>query len=148
MTLNLKVRFGYFLTTRRYDYSQIVFFRCVDFSSKLFILMNPFLGNLTTHITIANNAVGESGAIIMDFSHFTFAETSDKQDSDDANVVQPSAKIQQPAVSTVLITPSIPEIIWAKNVKAIVVCRFLMKSLKKHILKIWKKIGCRLGITC
>jgi len=45
----------------------------------------------------ANNAVGESGAIIMDFSHFTFAETSDKQDSDDANVVQPSAKNQQPA---------------------------------------------------
>ena len=36
-------------------------------------------------------------------------------------------------------TPSIPEIIWAKNVSAIVVCGFLMKSLKKHILKIWKK---------
>ena len=64
--------------------------------------MYTSLGNLTTHITIANNAVGESGAIIMDFSHFTFAETSDKQDSDDANVVQPSAKNQQPAVSIVL----------------------------------------------
>ena len=36
-------------------------------------------------------------------------------------------------------TPSIPEIIWAKNVRAIVVCEFLMKSLKKHILKIWKR---------
>ena len=36
-------------------------------------------------------------------------------------------------------TPSIPEIIWVKNVRAIVVCGFLMKSLKKHILKIWKK---------
>ena len=35
-----------------------------------------------------------------------------------------------------LLTPSIPEIIWAKNVRAIVVCGFLMKSLKKHILKI------------
>ena len=113
----------------------IDFFECVDFWPKVFILYT-FLGNLTTHITIANNAVGESGAIIMDFSHFTFAETSDKQDSDDANVVQPSAKNQQPVVSTVLITPSIPEIIWAKNVRAIVVCGFLMKSLKKHILKI------------
>ena len=28
-------------------------------------------------------------------------------------------------------TPSIPEIIWVKNVRAIVVCGFLMKSLKK-----------------
>ena len=37
------------------------------------------------------------------------------------------------------LTPSIPEIIWVKNVRAIVVCGFLMKSLKKHILKIWKK---------
>ena len=36
-------------------------------------------------------------------------------------------------------TPSIPEIIWVKNVRAILVCGFLMKSLKKHILKIWKK---------
>ena len=33
-------------------------------------------------------------------------------------------------------TPSIPEKIWVKNVRAIVVCGFLMKSLKKHILKI------------
>ena len=33
-------------------------------------------------------------------------------------------------------TPSIPEIIWVKNVRAIVVCGFLMKSSKKHILKI------------
>ena len=38
-----------------------------------------------------------------------------------------------------LLTPSIPEIIRVKNVRAIVVCGFLMKSLKKHILKIWKK---------
>ena len=36
-------------------------------------------------------------------------------------------------------TPSIPEIIWVKNVRAIVVCGFLMKSLKNRILKIWKK---------
>ena len=36
-------------------------------------------------------------------------------------------------------TPSIPELIWVKNVRAIVVCGFLMKFLKKHILKIWKK---------
>ena len=33
-------------------------------------------------------------------------------------------------------TPSIPELIWVKNVRAIVVCGFLMKFLKKHILKI------------
>ena len=33
-------------------------------------------------------------------------------------------------------TPSILEIIWVKNVRAIVVCGFLMKSLKKHILKV------------
>ena len=36
-------------------------------------------------------------------------------------------------------TPSIPKLIWVKNVRAIVVCGFLMKSLKKPILKIWKK---------
>ena len=36
-------------------------------------------------------------------------------------------------------TPPILEIIWVKNVRAIVVCGFLIKSLKKHILKIWKK---------
>ena len=30
----------------------------------------------------------------------------------------------------------IAEIIWVKNVRAIVVCGFLMKFLKKHILKI------------
>ena len=29
------------------------------------------------------------------------------------------------------ITPSIPEIIWVKNMRAIVVCGYLMKSLKK-----------------
>ena len=86
----------------------------LNFWPKVFPIFYTFLGNLTTHITIANNAVGESGAIIMDFSHFTFAETSDKQDSDDANVVQPSAKNQQPAVSTVLMPyPSTgPKIIW------------------------------------
>ena len=33
-------------------------------------------------------------------------------------------------------TPPIAEIIWVKNVRAIVVCGFLMKSLKNHILKI------------
>ena len=39
------------------------------------------------------------------------------------------------------ITLSIPEIIWAKNVRAIVVCGFLMKSLKKHTYpEILKKI--------
>ena len=42
-------------------------------------------------------------------------------------------------------TPSIPEIIWVKNVRAIVVCGFLMKSLKKHILKIWKKLWVPFG---
>ena len=36
-------------------------------------------------------------------------------------------------------TPSIPEIIWVRNVRAIVVCGFLIESLKKHILKFWKK---------
>ena len=50
-------------------------------------------------------------------------------------------KINQPMTAQLsnidcLATPSIPEIIWAKNVRAIVVCGFLMKSLKKHILKI------------
>ena len=34
------------------------------------------------------------------------------------------------------VTSSIPEIIWVKYVRAIVVCWFLMMSLKKHILKI------------
>ena len=33
-------------------------------------------------------------------------------------------------------TPPIPEISCVKNVRAIVVCGFLMKSLKNHILKI------------
>ena len=90
-------------------------FEYVDFWPKVFLILYTSLGNLTTHITIANNAVGESGAIIMDFSHFTFAETSDKQDGDDANVVQPSAKNQQPVVSTVLM-PRLstgPKIFWA-----------------------------------
>ena len=36
-------------------------------------------------------------------------------------------------------TPSIPEINWVKNLWAIVVCGFLMKSLKNHIVKIRKK---------
>ena len=36
-------------------------------------------------------------------------------------------------------TPPISEIIWVKNVRAIVVCGFLMKWLKKYILKIKKK---------
>ena len=39
-------------------------------------------------------------------------------------------------VSISPITPSIPEIIWVKNVRAIVVCGFLIKSLKNHIMKI------------
>ena len=33
-------------------------------------------------------------------------------------------------------TPPIPEIIWVKNVRAIVVCGFLMKKFKKYVLKI------------
>ena len=37
------------------------------------------------------------------------------------------------------VTPSIPKIIWVKNVREIVVCGFLMKWLKKCILEIWKK---------
>ena len=44
-----------------------------------------------------------------------------------------------PMVQLFCITPSISEIIWVRNVRAIVVCGFFMKSLKKHILKIWKK---------
>ena len=36
-------------------------------------------------------------------------------------------------------TPSISEIIWVENMRAIVVCGFSMKWLKKNILKIWKK---------
>ena len=39
-----------------------------------------------------------------------------------------------------LSTPSIPEIIWVKNVSAIVVCGFLMKSLKKTYPENLKKI--------
>ena len=39
----------------------------------------------------------------------------------------------------VLITSPIAKIVWVKNVKAIVVCEFLMKVLKKYNLKIWKK---------
>ena len=42
-------------------------------------------------------------------------------------------------IISMLLTPSIPELIWVKNVRAIVVCGFLMKFLKKHIQKIWKK---------
>ena len=41
---------------------------------------------------------------------------------------------------TLLCTPPIPGIIWVKNVRAIVVCEFLMKYFKRNILKIWKKI--------
>ena len=44
-------------------------------------------------------------------------------------------------------TPPIPEIIWVYNVRAIVVCGFLIKSLKKYILKIWKKSWVPLGVT-
>ena len=39
-----------------------------------------------------------------------------------------------------LYTPSIPEIIWDKNVRAIVVCGFLMKFLKKTYPENLKKI--------
>ena len=47
------------------------------------------------------------------------------------------------------LTPTIAEILWVENVRAIVVCGFLMKWLKKNILKIWKKNrGSRLGVTC
>ena len=42
-------------------------------------------------------------------------------------------------------TPSIPEIIWVRNVRAIVVCRFLLKSLKTHILKFKKKLWVPFG---
>ena len=43
-------------------------------------------------------------------------------------------------------TPSIPEIIWVKNVRAIVVCGFLMKFWKKNISwkfekKLWVPFG-------
>ena len=37
-------------------------------------------------------------------------------------------------------TPPIPEIIWVKNVKAIVVCGFLMKYLNKIYLESFKRI--------
>ena len=37
-------------------------------------------------------------------------------------------------------TPSIPEIIWVKNVRAIVVCGFLMKFLRKTYPENLKKI--------
>ena len=39
-----------------------------------------------------------------------------------------------------LFTPSIPEIIWVKNVRAILVCGFLMKFLKKTYPENLKKI--------
>ena len=45
-------------------------------------------------------------------------------------------------------TPSIPEIIWVKDVRAIVVYGFLMKSLKNISWKFEKNRGCRLGVTC
>ena len=38
-------------------------------------------------------------------------------------------------VQHILFTPSITEIIWVSNVRAIVVCGFLIKSLIKNILK-------------
>ena len=37
-------------------------------------------------------------------------------------------------------TPSIPEIMWVENVRAIVVCGFLMKSIKKTYPESLKKI--------
>ena len=37
------------------------------------------------------------------------------------------------------LTPTIAEIIWVKNVGAIVVCGFFMKWFLKNILKIWEK---------
>ena len=44
-----------------------------------------------------------------------------------------------PNLVGLLLTPPIPEIVWVKNVRAIVVCGFLKKWLKKYIQKIWKK---------
>ena len=43
---------------------------------------------------------------------------------------------QAQSIRDCLHTPPIAEIIWVKNVRAIVVCGFLKKSLKKLILKI------------
>ena len=45
-------------------------------------------------------------------------------------------------------TPSIPEIIWVRNVWTIVVCGFLIKSLKNISWNFEKNRGCRLGDTC
>ena len=45
----------------------------------------------------------------------------------------------------VYLTPPIAEIIWVKNVREIVACGFLMKLLKKCILKIWKKLWMPFG---
>ena len=42
-------------------------------------------------------------------------------------------------------TPPIAELLCVKNGRAIVVCGFLMKSLKKYILKVWKNCGSRFG---
>ena len=50
-------------------------------------------------------------------------------------IVQLSAALGAP------FTPSIPELIWVKNVRAIVVCGFLMKfskNLKKIVGAVWE----------
>ena len=46
------------------------------------------------------------------------------------------------------LTPPIAEILRVKNGRAIVVCGFLMKYLKKHILKFEKNRGSRLEVAC
>ena len=46
-----------------------------------------------------------------------------------------------PRINCKQITPSIPEIIWVKNVRAIEVCGFLMKSLKKYPENLKKIVG-------
>ena len=47
------------------------------------------------------------------------------------------------------LTPSISEIMWVKNMRAIVVCGFLNEIIKKPYPEYLKKnCGCRLEVAC
>ena len=46
-----------------------------------------------------------------------------------------------PTVDVVIFTPPIAEIIWFKNVRAIVVCGFSIESLKKYSENLIKIVG-------
>ena len=61
----------------------------------------------------------------------------------------PSLKSELELIFGSQITPPISEILCVKNVRAIVVCGFLIKYLKKYVYwKYGKNCGSRLGVAC